>query len=157
MEPLKSRSNQKKYIILHHSVSADHPTLSNVGAIRNYHVNVNGWVDVGYHFLLDRINGHLEIVCGRMLDERGAHCKELDFNASGIGICVIGNFDQEPPPLDTLATLRHLCRSLMNQNIITADRVLGHREAQAMGGVPVEQRKSCPGKAWDMGAFRDSL
>ena len=144
MEPLKSRSNQKKYIILHHSVSADHPTLSNVGAIRNYHVNVNGWVDVGYHFLLDRINGHVEIVCGRMLDERGAHYKELDFNASSIGICVIGN-------------LRHLCRSLMNQNIITADRVLGHREAQAMGGVPVEQRKSCPGKAWDMGAFRDSL
>lgn len=157
MEPLKSRSNQKKYIILHHSVSGDHPTLPNVGAIRDYHVKVNGWVDVGYHFLLDRINGHMEIVCGRMLDERGAHCKEMDFNESGIGICVIGNFDQEPPPLDTMATLRHLCRSLMGQFGIKAVDVIGHREAQALGCIPVEKRKTCPGKSFDMDLFRDSL
>ena len=70
MEPSKSRSNQKKHIILHHGVGADH-LPSNVGAIPELSVNVNGWVDVGYHFLLDRINGHGEIVCGRMLDRRG--------------------------------------------------------------------------------------
>lgn len=157
MEPPKTRTNNKRFIVLHHSVSADHPTLGNVGAIRNYHVNVNGWFNVGYHFILDRVSGRPEIVVGRMMDERGAHCKELDFNEVGIGICVIGNFDDEPPPLDTLSELRHLCRSLMNQYIITKENVIGHREAQAIGGVPPEKRKTCPGTAWNMEHFRDSL
>lgn len=147
-------SVKKTHIVIHHSASADHPTHLNFQAIRDYHVNVNKWKDVGYNFVIDRINGRPEVFVGRTLTEDGAHTKELSLNKVGIGICVIGNYDNETPPEDAMEVLARVCRSMMAQFEIPIENVIGHWEAQAMGGVLIADRKTCPGLKFSMDDFR---
>src|SRR3546814_13006463 len=68
-------------IILHCSYT---PPSMDIGAavIKGWHVDGNGWTDIGYHFVLRR-NGAVEE--GRPLDVVGAHAK--NFNGRSIGIC----------------------------------------------------------------------
>lgn len=148
---------KKTHIVVHHSASADHPTHLNFQAIRDYHVNVNGWRDIGYNFVLDRINGRVEILVGRLLTDMGAHTREMNLNNVGIGICLIGDYDKSSPSEDAVALLLNLCRSLMTQFHIPPECVIGHREAQAAGGVPIAERKTCPGSMFDMDWFRAKL
>jgi N-acetyl-anhydromuramyl-L-alanine amidase AmpD len=54
-------------------------------SIRKYHIQHNGWADIGYHFVIDR-EGHIET--GRPLAQAGAHVSGE--NAASIGICLIG-------------------------------------------------------------------
>jgi hypothetical protein len=147
----------KTHIIIHHSASADHPTHVNFQAIRDYHVNINKWRDVGYNFVIDRINGRPEVFVGRMLTEDGAHTVELSLNKVGVGICLVGNFDQDQPSSDSLELMARLCKSMMEQFCIPPENVLGHWEAQAMGGVPIAKRKTCPGLKFSMDEFRKRL
>jgi N-acetyl-anhydromuramyl-L-alanine amidase AmpD len=140
------------YILIHHSLTEDSGAVS-WDAIRKYHMEVNGWKDVGYHYGIELVGDEYEIFKGRMDNEVGAHC--IGFNGKSIGICLVGNFDKTPPPADQLALLRKICRSLMGIYGIKADHVLGHRETFPLRGVPVE--KTCPGSAFDMNALRRSL
>lgn len=56
-----------------------------VAEIRDWHVNDNGWDDIGYHFVIRR-DGTLEP--GRPQHIAGAHVK--GFNGTSIGVCMIG-------------------------------------------------------------------
>ena len=71
-------------IILHCSAT---PATMDVGAkeIRDWHVNGNGWRDIGYHWVIRR-DGTVER--GRDEEMVGAHC--LNHNAHSIGVCLIG-------------------------------------------------------------------
>ena len=71
-------------IVVH--CSATRPTMD-IGAdeIRNWHVNDNGWNDIGYHYVIRR-NGMIEK--GRNESVVGAHAK--GYNANSIGICLVG-------------------------------------------------------------------
>lgn len=53
--------------------------------ITRWHVNENGWSDIGYHYVIRR-DGTLE--AGRPLSREGAHCKGN--NDDSIGICLVG-------------------------------------------------------------------
>jgi len=139
-------------IVVHHSLTADGPTVS-WNAIRDYHVNVNGWKDIAYHYGIEQIGDRFDILKGRMDNEVGAHC--IGFNENSLGICLVGNFDAAPPPAAQVDLLRKLCRSLMEIYGIKADGVLGHRETYTLRGVPVE--KTCPGSSFSMIDFRNSL
>lgn len=79
------------HIIMHDSLTEDGQTVS-WGAIRKYHVEFNKWADIGYHFGIELIDDNYEILTGRMIGREGSHCP--GFNRVGIGICIIGNFDQ---------------------------------------------------------------
>jgi N-acetylmuramoyl-L-alanine amidase len=74
------------------------PPKMDIGAaeIRGWHVDENGWLDIGYAYVIRR-NGIIEL--GRDLDndgdvdeEIGAHAR--GFNAHSIGICVVGGMDE---------------------------------------------------------------
>lgn len=71
-------------IILHCSATPDGKDFT-VEQIRDWHVNGNGWQDIGYHFVIYR-DGSVHV--GRPLALAGAHCK--GHNAFSIGICYIG-------------------------------------------------------------------
>lgn len=75
-------------IIIH--CAATYPTMD-IGAkeIRKWHVEGNGWNDIGYHYVIRR-NGTIEK--GRVLDRPGAHCK--GHNAKSIGICLVGGLEK---------------------------------------------------------------
>jgi N-acetyl-anhydromuramyl-L-alanine amidase AmpD len=60
-----------------------------VAEIRRWHVNDNGWSDVGYHFVIRR-NGLVEQ--GRHLDHEGAHVH--GYNDVAVGVCLVGGVDE---------------------------------------------------------------
>ena len=55
--------------------------------IRRWHVEENGWKDIGYHFVIDR-DGNT--VAGRPLEQVGAHAR--GHNKNSIGICLVGGW-----------------------------------------------------------------
>jgi len=137
-----------EYIMLHHSLTLDGQTVS-WNAIRRYHMQDLGWQDIGYHFGIELIGDHYEILAGRMLDEPGAHCKEQDMNRKSIGICFLGNFDLEQPAQKQWELGLKLVRSLAGIFEIPRNKVTGHREYAPY--------KSCPGTRFDLDRFRKEI
>lgn len=77
-------------IILHCTATradwwASRTTNQKVAEIRRWHVEDNGWSDIGYHFLIDR-NG--KIATGRPIERDGAHV--IGHNKGTIGISLFG-------------------------------------------------------------------
>ncbi len=65
--------------------------------IRDLHVRVNHWTDIGYHYVIYRDGS---IHPGRPLPTAGAHC--YGHNAHSIGICYIGGLAPDgKTPKDT--------------------------------------------------------
>lgn len=118
------------------------------------------WTDIGYHLGIEAVNGQLEIQKGRPIKSPGAHTLGLDakgrsFNRYYIGVCLVGNFDTEPPDESRLFLLGSMCRDFQRMFGFARDHVLGHHETFTIRGVPVE--KSCPGAMFDLGKFRERL
>jgi N-acetyl-anhydromuramyl-L-alanine amidase AmpD len=105
--------------------------------IRRWHVDRNGWSDIGYHWLIDR-NG--QGVQGREWTRQGAHVR--GHNRGTIGICLIGGHgsdsrddfsDHFTPEQDE--ALRAKIEELRRM-FPSIERVAGHNEFAA---------KACPG------------
>lgn len=136
----------KSHVVVHHSATKDSGSVS-VSAIRRYHVETNGWLDIGYHFLVEEVNGHYEWIAGRAIDESGAHCYQQGMNRKGLGVCFIGNYDDAPPPLAMMQfAARHL-QPLLELLGIPLDRehIHPHNEFATY--------KSCPGKSFPLDRF----
>ena len=138
----------------HHAACCEAETyeegLQQVKAIQDFHQDVRGWSDIGYHFLLDQ-NGR--IYQGRpFLDNRtnleeppvlaqGAHVG--GFNTGNIGVSMLGCY--HPPEggncMDTLSpstrdSLATVFAYLSERYGVTTPNLLGHRDQGAT---------SCPG------------
>lgn len=77
-------------IILHCSATrpewmAGQPINKAIDEIRRWHVDGNGWSDVGYHFLIDRAGN---VGYGRPVARVGAHVR--GHNTGTIGVCLLG-------------------------------------------------------------------
>lgn len=108
-----------------------------IDEMRRWHVQGNGWRDIGYHFAIDR-NGDTGI--GRPIGEVGAHVR--GHNTGTIGICLLGGHgasaDDQFSDHFTQAqdsALRDLIDEL-KRDFPTINRVTGHNEYAA---------KACPG------------
>jgi N-acetylmuramoyl-L-alanine amidase len=131
----------KDTIIVHCSAT---PPSMDIGTreIREWHVNGNGWLDLGYNYVIRR-DGRLEN--GRDLDgdgdssdEIGAHAR--GFNRNSIGICLVGGSDSSGKPdanftLEQYLALDNIVRVLMRDNPSITE-VLGHRD--------LDSGKECP-------------
>ena len=130
----------KEMIIVHCSAT---PPAMDIGVreVRDWHVNGNGWRDIGYNYLIRR-NGVLEL--GRDLDgdgdveeETGAHTK--GFNHNSIGICLVGGVDDDG---------NAECNYTANQFIGLAnliDRIKRRHEGiTVLGHRDLDSRKECP-------------
>jgi len=82
MEPLK----KVNFIAVHHSQRK----IDSIKRIRDLHIRINKWEDIGYHYLIDK-KGKIHV--GRSEKFIGAHV--FGHNKNSIGICLIGNFDEE--------------------------------------------------------------
>jgi len=137
MEPLK----KIKFIAVHHSQRK----IDSLKRIKNLHINKYGWEDIGYHYLIDKK--------GRLLKCRqekfiGAHV--FGHNKNLIGICLIGNFDEEKPTKEQIQTLIKFLKNKIKKHKIPIKNILGHREFP-------EVTKTCPGKFIDMDKIRNVL
>jgi hypothetical protein len=172
-----------KGIVFHHSFSKDNPTNSDFESIKRYHTSyrIDGnivtkevfearkaaaqgssfekpWSDVGYHIILERVDGKLEWKWGRPWNVAGAHAGvpgNNHYNENYLGVCVIGNFDNAAPDGETWQACLALARQVMERFKISKDKILGHRETYAKLGLP--QKKSCPGKMWDLEKMRADI
>lgn len=132
-----------KRIILHHSLTTDSKTVS-WGVIRQYHIEVCKWKDIGYHAGIELINNHYEILIGRMLNEIGAHT--ADNNSDSVGVCFIGNFDKEEPHPEQWRMGVNFVASLCKLFLIQTDYIYGHNY--------FNKDKTCPGKLFNVGSFK---
>jgi N-acetylmuramoyl-L-alanine amidase len=135
-----------KYIFLHHSFTKDSKTVS-WGAIRRYHRLTLGWRTIGYHYGIEQVGNHLEILQGRFEGKTGAHTR--GHNRNSIGICNVGNYDKDPISIERWNLTLKLVENICLRYDIPFDNVLGHRE--------VASYKSCPGNLWNMDKFRYDL
>ena len=78
-------------IVLHHSGSAmDRTTIHD---IHRWHLQ-RGWLGCGYHYVIHEDGSIFE---GRPANAVGAHAR--GHNERSIGVCVVGNFEEEHPSL----------------------------------------------------------
>ncbi len=78
-----------KKIVVH--CAATKPSMNiGVDEIRDWHVNGNGWSDIGYHDVIRR-DGSVE--AGRPHSIAGAHARY--HNKNSIGVCLVGGMKQK--------------------------------------------------------------
>jgi N-acetylmuramoyl-L-alanine amidase len=135
-----------KWIVIHHSAS---PTGSM--AIFDKEHRAKGWDGVGYHFVIgngtNSGDGQVEVTPRWPIQKWGAHAKTPDnrYNEYGIGICLVGNFDNSRPTAKQMQSLDKLVAYLMETYHITPQNVLGHRDTK-----PTD----CPGRFMDLAVVR---
>ncbi len=137
------------HLIIHHSAGSNtaNDWAAVVRAIWNYHVNSNGWDDIGYNWLIDP-NGVLYE--GRPDNYQGAHF--CGHNAGTMGVCVMGTYTNVTPTDAALNTLTELlawksCQegidpegfSFHSSSGLNLNNISGHRD-----GCNTE----CPGDAF---------
>ncbi|MBD5229383.1 MAG: N-acetylmuramoyl-L-alanine amidase [Bacteroidales bacterium] len=90
-------------IIIHCSATPEGKDFT-VQQIRQWHVQGNGWRDIGYHFVIYRDGS---IHKGRPIEQVGAHT--TGHNAHSIGICYIGGMTADnKTPKDTRTEAQRL-------------------------------------------------
>ncbi|MET8703561.1 peptidoglycan recognition protein [Kitasatospora sp. NPDC004723] len=163
-EPGFVYTGQVRAVFIHHTATAtayecsDAPRV--IRSIYLYHVQSNGWRDIGYNFLVDRCGTVYEGRAGGTdLPVHGAHT--LGFNTDTAGVAAIGTYVSDAPPPELLTGLSRITawklgltgRDAAGQvklvsgsssslypagTTVTFDAVSGHRD-----GVSTE----CPGAA----------
>ena len=137
------RSDRWKCIVIHHSAS------DSGGAVRidQWH-RQRGWDELGYHFVVgngtDTRDGQIEVGPRWTSQKHGAHTKTDDefYNQHGIGICLVGNFDNYAPSELQMQSLAKLVSYLCREYRIPASQIYTH------GGVT--HKTDCPGKYFNV-------
>ena len=73
---------------------------------------------------------------------QGAHADNLEFNQHGIGVCLVGNFENHRPTSSQLVAVKRLVGVLKSEYHIHGDQVVGHRD--------VKKSTECPGKLFPL-------
>lgn len=113
------------YLVVHCSAT---PPDMDIGAaeIRRWHVENNGWRDIGYHFVIRR-SGALE--AGRAIDDVGAHVAGV--NDRSIGVCLVGGVDASNKPADNFTAAQRITLDAVLRMLVKAYPgavVRGHRD-----------------------------
>lgn len=91
-----------RFGVVHHSATANNnygpaevPAI--LRAIQAFHMDVNGWNDIGYNFAVDRFGRVWEARAGGIfVPVIGGHA--MGFNTGSVGVVVIGDFTTAAPP-----------------------------------------------------------
>jgi hypothetical protein len=93
-------ANETRFVIVHHTAGSNDYTRSEAPAIvrgiQLFHVQGNGWNDIGYNFLVDRFGTVYE---GRFggIDRSVVGAHALGFNTGSVGIALIGTYGSTQP------------------------------------------------------------
>jgi hypothetical protein len=139
-------SNHWTWIIIHHSDS----DYGSAAIIDKWHRD-RGFDELGYHFVIGNGtksgDGQIEVGPRWTKQKWGAHDNALDnrYNISGIGICLVGNFNNTHPTEKQMRSVLRLVVYLMRKYNIPADHVLGHGETKDT---------QCPGRYLHVATIR---
>jgi len=147
---------EKKWtaIIIHHSGTQS----GNAAIFDRWHREGNHWEGVGYDFVIgngtDSSDGQVEVTFRWRQQKVGAHTGGTAnnwANRDGIGICLVGNFDQTRPTPRQMESLVKLVKFLQRRYGISSDRIFGH------GQTPGARRTDCPGRNFPMAQLKSQL
>jgi hypothetical protein len=137
------------YIVIHHMAAPK----GSAAIIHRMHKQ-RGWDGLGYHFVIGNGSvtgdGAIEVGYRWTRQLKGAHARARSgddnrWNLHGIGICLVGDFTDDPPSETQLAALVRLVRALRAEYGISLDNVVPHRFVR-----PTE----CPGRRFPWQEFR---
>lgn len=136
-------------IVLHHSAT-EGSTVEAIDAAHRQRKDAKGapWLGIGYHFVVGDGQGMADGAVEptfRWRDQlHGAHSGDRIHNDSGIGICLVGNFDEYPPSPRQIAAAKQLLADLQTTYGINNANVLIHKNLSAT---------NCPGKNFELNDF----
>ncbi|MDQ1271621.1 MAG: hypothetical protein QG591_251 [Planctomycetota bacterium] len=127
-----------KYIVIHHSASAS----GCAAEFDRFHREKRGWENgLGYHFVVGNGNGsgdgQIEIGNRWINQIDGAHAGVKEYNHYGIGICLVGNFNNSYPTVSQMASLSTLVDYLQERCRIPSENIIMHRHFR---------ETECPGR-----------
>ena len=141
-----------KYVVLHHSASNE----GSYAQIDRDHRKLLGFAGCGYHFVIGNgtgsPDGQIEVADRWLNQKNGVHCrngKSPDVNEYGVGICLVGNFDQTEPTPKQIAAAHALVAYLGDRYAIPADH-RGTHDQFATG------ETACPGQYFPTDAILGS-
>ena len=144
-------SKKWKYIIIHHSATEVGSSL----AFHHMHLK-KGWdKGVGYHFVIDNASnekqdGEIEATPRWIKQLDGAHCKASDMNTRAIGICLVGNFDNEHVSRKQMDSLVYLVNLLRKSYKIPVKNIIRHGHVEGAA-------TDCPGTIFPWKEFLEKL
>ena len=144
-----------EYIIVHHSAG----NFGTIEFLQQVHRNRQPGdpIDaIPYHYVIGNGNGlgMGEVASDWRRDKNiwGTHlsANNRQRNFLGLGICLIGNFEEHPVPEGQFESLIALTKSLMNQYDIPRENVTGH-------GLVDGESTQCPGRYFPINEFRQAI
>lgn len=142
---------QWKYIIVHHTATDIGKALQ----VDRAHLDRGFMNGLGYHFVIDngtvgKGDGQIEVSPRWIKQQVGAHCKAGGMNDKGIGIALVGNFNEDQPTSNQVQSLTYLIRTLSQYYNIRAADIMGHRDVEGA-------KTDCPGKRFPWTYVRQCL
>lgn len=142
-----------QYIVLHHTASS----TGSVESIHEAHIKRKDskgtpWKGIGYHFVIGNGSGMgdgaIEPTFRWREQMHGAHAGVNKYNQKGIGIVLVGNFEDRSPSPAQLAAVKKLVGILKADYGIDSDQVVPHKELKAT---------ACPGRMFPLAEVSRSL
>jgi N-acetyl-anhydromuramyl-L-alanine amidase AmpD len=142
--PTNTSSLKWKYIVIHNSGTK----TGNAQIFGRYHREEKNMADgLAYHFVIGNgtksPNGEVETGSRWHKKISGPHCFDPKMNEESIGICLVGDFNQDKPTKAQTIALVELIKKLQKNYKIPASNVLLHSEVD-------KGKTDCPGTkfAW---------
>ncbi len=114
--------------IIFHCTDSDHEHHDNYESIYKWHVEENGWSDIGYQYIILKSGAVLN---ARPINKAGAHCHGQ--NDDSIGICLTGKNDFSE---EQFSAARDIARELCHAYGLMNAQIFGHRD--------FNKGKTCP-------------
>ncbi len=133
--------NEWKYVVLHHSATHE----GNANNFDKYHREEKKWSHgLAYHFVIGNGNGsgNGEIEVGERWKKQihGAHTANKGLNEISIGICLVGNFEEDDRPTENqFKSLVSLVSYFSKKYNIPESHIVKHAQVLQKG-------TACPGK-----------
>ena len=139
-------SKRWRMVVIHHSATAS----GSAAIFDRYHREYKHWAGgLGYHFVIGNgrpvRDGFVEVGRRWLGQSDGAHAGVAEVNHVGVGICLVGNFEDGHPTARQMASLRALLRWLHLACRIPYSEVKGHRDVKLT---------DCPGRNFPMEELR---
>jgi murein DD-endopeptidase MepM/ murein hydrolase activator NlpD len=140
-----------QYVVIHHS-GVDEGTMQ---AMDRYHREVRHMENgLAYHFVIGNGNGmgDGEIAVGRRWREQldGGHLHSEAQNKIALGICLVGNFDEDKPTAKQMQSLDALVKALLKRCSLYVSAVKTHQQINVIG-------TRCPGQNFPTKTFLRGL
>jgi N-acetylmuramoyl-L-alanine amidase len=147
-----------KYIVIHHSATS----AGSVKAFHKFHTR-QGYGGIAYHFVIGNGNGMKD---GEVKETfrwkqkiSGTHVSvnSWENNIFGIGIALVGNFENTQPTKAQMLSLKKLISRLKNSHNIKNKNIFGHKHVKHDDGSGKTEQTACPGKKFDLDKLRNDV